>query len=238
MLVGRTMSMSFAEVVPEESAGPLVRLIGRSAQDSPETWSLATKAFKPGDTVSIAVNGEILDAIDEVPDGLWRSFDFELVRYGRVKMGEEVIASLAEVGGAAISAVLSGVFANGLFGYPMTSHEGLPEGSVMTIQVNKYERSPVNRQRCISHYGSSCWVCEMDFGDTYGPSAKGYIEVHHRVPVSQLGENYIVDPIRDLIPLCSNCHSAAHTRNPPFSPAELRSKLGKPVKFPNLPEVC
>jgi len=38
----------------------------------------------------------------------------------------------------------------------------------------------------------------------------GYIEVRHVVPVSQLGDDYVVDPKDDLIPLCPNCHAVAH----------------------------
>ncbi|WP_304661216.1 HNH endonuclease [Arthrobacter sp. zg-Y844] len=119
----------------------------------------------------------------------------------------------------------------------MPSFEALPEGAATTVQVNRYERSPINRLRCISHYGAECWVCELDFGERYGPSAAGYIEVHHRIPVSAMGTGYLVDPIRDLVPLCSNCHSAAHRRNPPYQPAEIRELLGLAPKLPSLPVV-
>ncbi|MEW1810468.1 HNH endonuclease [Pseudarthrobacter phenanthrenivorans] len=117
----------------------------------------------------------------------------------------------------------------------MASFEPLPEGAASVIQVNRYERNPVNRLRCINHYGHACWVCEVDLGEKYGPAAAGFIEVHHRTPVSLMGEDYLVDPIRDLVPLCSNCHSIAHRRTPPFEPHELRQLLGLPVKEPPLP---
>lgn len=118
----------------------------------------------------------------------------------------------------------------------LPSFHPLPEGAVTTIKVNRYERSPVNRLRCISHYGATCWVCDLDFGTRYGPKAAGFIEVHHRTPVSAMGERYLVDPIRDLVPLCSNCHSVAHRRNPPYQPSEIRELLGLPPKIPSLPE--
>ena len=40
----------------------------------------------------------------------------------------------------------------------------------------------------------------MSFEKTYGPELKNIIEVHHIVPLNQIGEAYVVDPINDLIP--------------------------------------
>lgn len=54
---------------------------------------------------------------------------------------------------------------------------------------------------------------------------RNFIEVHHIVPVHERKEEYVVDPIKDLIPLCSNCHSMIHRRNPVYSPDELKSML-------------
>jgi 5-methylcytosine-specific restriction protein A len=36
--------------------------------------------------------------------------------------------------------------------------------------------------------------------------------VHHIVPISEIGKEYIVDPIRDLVPVCPNCHMALHSK--------------------------
>lgn len=41
---------------------------------------------------------------------------------------------------------------------------------------------------------------------------RGIIEVHHIVPISQIGKEYEVDPINDLVPLCPNCHTALHSK--------------------------
>jgi putative restriction endonuclease len=38
--------------------------------------------------------------------------------------------------------------------------------------------------------------------------AEGFIEVHHIVPLSA-GEQ-VVDPAKDLIPVCANCHRMLH----------------------------
>lgn len=86
----------------------------------------------------------------------------------------------------------------------------LTEGEEAEFKGVRYERNEKARKKCIEHYGCRCFVCGFDFEKTYGELGKGFIEVHHIVPVSQRGGEYVVDPIRDLRPLCSNCHSMVH----------------------------
>jgi 5-methylcytosine-specific restriction protein A len=103
--------------------------------------------------------------------------------------------------------------------------EGLPEGSVVRIEVNRYERDRRNRAAALAIHGYRCMVCKMRLDERYGEAAAGLIEVHHITPVSELGPDYIIDPRNDLAPLCPNCHSVAHRRKPPFSLDELREML-------------
>lgn len=100
---------------------------------------------------------------------------------------------------------------------------GYPEGAKETIVVNKYERDPRNRKACIDYYGCQCQACGMDFGKMYGPLAEGFIHVHHVVPVSKLDNNYIINPVKDLIPLCPNCHAMVHHLR--ISVEDLRRQL-------------
>lgn len=88
--------------------------------------------------------------------------------------------------------------------------DALPEGAVRRVATNAYERNAAARRRCIDHYGTECVVCGFDFGEAYGPVAQGHIHVHHLTPVSAIGERYKVDPIKDLRPVCANCHSVIH----------------------------
>lgn len=88
----------------------------------------------------------------------------------------------------------------------------LHEGSVEYMVLTKYERNPKARAACIAAHGTACAVCGIDFEKAYGPDFKGKIEVHHIVPISEIGENYIVDPINDLVPVCPNCHTALHSK--------------------------
>ena len=104
-----------------------------------------------------------------------------------------------------------------------------PEGSMRTVQVNKYERSRAARAACVEAHGSTCAVCGLDFKLIYGPIGDGYIQVHHIVPLSQLGAGYEVDPVTDLVPLCANCHVMAHQRKPePYSVRELKRRVRPP----------
>lgn len=116
-----------------------------------------------------------------------------------------------------INLVLGMVFA--LLNYNVFFKE---EGSETMVQHKKYERSSSNRELCLYLNGYKCSVCGFDFEKKYGELGKDFIEVHHIVPISQLGKNYKLNPIEDLIPLCSNCHSMIHRKNPPFLPDELK----------------
>lgn len=95
------------------------------------------------------------------------------------------------------------------------------EGSVKSVLVNAYERNVAARQKCISYFGTSCYICGFDFEKVYGEIGKCYIHVHHIVPISEIGTEYRIDPIKDLRPVCPNCHSMIHRRKPPFTVEEL-----------------
>lgn len=103
-----------------------------------------------------------------------------------------------------------------------TSHV---EGASRTVSVNAYERNPEARRRCIERYGSNCQICGFSFGATYGPEAEGYIHVHHIVPLSRVGGEYVVDPVKDLQPVCPNCHAVLHLGRRCRSSQEVRHML-------------
>jgi 5-methylcytosine-specific restriction endonuclease McrA len=86
----------------------------------------------------------------------------------------------------------------------------LLEGTGHRTTINAWERNPLARRHCIAHYGASCAVCGFKFGAVYGPLVEGFITVHHLKPLSEIGEEYEVDPITDLRPVCPNCHSVIH----------------------------
>lgn len=96
------------------------------------------------------------------------------------------------------------------------------EGARQLVTVSRCERSAKNRMICLAKYGYTCQVCGFDFEREYGNFAAGMIEVHHVQPVSELGGAQMIDPSRDLIPLCPNCHAAIHRTNPLMSIGEFK----------------
>ena len=101
------------------------------------------------------------------------------------------------------------------------------EGTPHIIKAIRYERNPINRQLCLFRKGYSCAVCGMNFEDVYGELGHHYIEVHHTTPVSTMKEGYVFNVDRDLVPLCSNCHSMVHRQDPPLSVDQLKEILIK-----------
>lgn len=109
--------------------------------------------------------------------------------------------------------------------YPDDVGSDCIEGAKKTITVNAYERDPKARGRCIEHWGTKCTVCSFDFAARYGDLGAGFIHVHHLTPLSTIGQEYVVDPIKDLRPVCPNCHAMLHRGD--LSPDELRGLLEK-----------
>jgi hypothetical protein len=107
----------------------------------------------------------------------------------------------------------------------VTDTKQLIEGAVKTIAVNAYERNPVARKMCIEHYGATCCVCTFNFEEAYGSIGKDFIHVHHLKQLSEIKNEYEVDPIADLRPVCPNCHAMLHRETPPLSIDELKSRL-------------
>lgn len=98
------------------------------------------------------------------------------------------------------------------------------EGEVQVTHATRYERNPKARLACIAAHGTSCMVCGMSFGEVYGPLGEGFIHIHHKDPLSDGGKRE-VDPVRDLVPVCANCHAMLHRRDPPLSVEELQRAL-------------
>ena len=96
------------------------------------------------------------------------------------------------------------------------------EGSGSFSRVKRYERNPKARERCIEHWGCMCQICGFDFYSVYGEVGKGFIHVHHIVPVSEIDTVYEIDPEKHLVPLCPNCHAIVHKENPPYTVEQVK----------------
>ena len=102
------------------------------------------------------------------------------------------------------------------------------EGSAKIQDVKVSVRSREAREACLKHYGCECRICGFDFSFKYGEIGKDFIEVHHIESITKNdGKAYEVDPINDLIPVCSNCHSMLHKNHPPHSPKYIETCINK-----------
>ena len=101
--------------------------------------------------------------------------------------------------------------------------EKLFEGAKKTITVNSYERNPLARRLCIEYYGATCSVCDFDFEKEYGEIGKGFIHVHHLTKVSDIGDRYEIDPVKELRPVCPNCHAMLHSDKDTLTIEELKN---------------
>lgn len=86
------------------------------------------------------------------------------------------------------------------------------EGKKKLVYGYKYERNPKLRKQALKIHGYYCKVCNFNFESKYGEVGKEFIEIHHIRPLSEIGEETVINPKDDLIPLCSNCHRMIHRK--------------------------
>jgi 5-methylcytosine-specific restriction protein A len=107
------------------------------------------------------------------------------------------------------------------------------ENKITITTTTQITRNQKAREECIKIKGCRCNICGFDFKEKYGGLGENYIEVHHITPIGSLStsvEYEGTNPEKDLIPLCSNCHSMIHRKNPPYSPTEIKKRV---VNAPN-----
>ena len=103
------------------------------------------------------------------------------------------------------------------------------EGVKRITQTAVYDRSRRLRDYAISQFTVdgriSCSCCDFNFSDFYGPEiGGGFIEIHHVKPIFQYDSDNLVktigNAIKNLTPVCSNCHRMIHRNT--TKPLELQ----------------
>ncbi len=68
------------------------------------------------------------------------------------------------------------------------------------------------------------WFAILHFEEEYGNIGKCFIHVHHLTQLADIRQGYEVNPIKDLRPVCPNCHAMLHKKNPPYTIEQLKLK--------------
>ena len=103
-----------------------------------------------------------------------------------------------------------------------------PEGKEKFKQHRYYERDGkiarrAKAQRLAKTGKLECEVCRLDYAARYGEIGRGFIEAHHKTPVSQLAGTRKTK-IEDLALVCSSCHRMLHRSDPLLTVEQLKEK--------------
>ena len=148
---------------------------------------------------------------------------YEVVSKHPVRINEKGLAKdISEIEENGFMLVIKTEQTDFFFPNEINSQTEFREGKTKQVLVNSYERNSIARKKCIEHFGLSCRVCDFNFKNKYGELGKDFIHVHHIVDISSIGDEYVVNPLTDLIPVCPNCHSMLHKKRPAYSIKELK----------------
>lgn len=213
------MVLSF---IPQQYSAPFVKNMGRKTIESKLKFSEYSKCLQnEGCIVDFQINNHHRNSLrpEEWPDEIWNKVNLKITKapfeiqenqdysdlvlqYGQLMLG--MILSLSDI-------------------VPLESEAiGYKEGTEQITLSKKYERNRLNRELCLLNKGYKCLICGFDFEDVYGAIGRRFIHVHHVIPVSQIGPDYIINPVVDLIPVCPNCHAMLHRKDPPYLPDEMK----------------
>lgn len=217
----RTAEAYFA---PGKFARPLIAKMGEAGSEARAAFSALAIAAKKQGKVTFRVNGTDLDMQDSSSWPVqWQKVELAVKKQGVVF--EELTSN--ELKGV-IRDIITPLFAMCIALIGIEDIEADPsalEGNPVEVVSRRYERKPVNREICLSLRGRRCCCCNMDFGEIYGDIADGFIEVHHTTPASEMGPGYLINPVTELVPICSNCHSVVHLSSPAASVDEVMADL-------------
>lgn len=199
------------DLILDNFSGELLRTFEQSFPDKrDEVLSYYNHASNYSSEISFKVNGA---SLEEVQVESWQSIDFHIKT--KFAIEENPLNSFELTLLYALSLVLP-LFTDKDDDLYASSASWEVEGALSMVLSRKYERSRINRALCLAEHGYTCKACGTLMEAIYGKAGKDFAEVHHVLPVSLMGESRVIDPIRELVPLCPNCHSIAHRSNPPF----------------------
>jgi 5-methylcytosine-specific restriction protein A len=211
------------EVTPEKYAAFSIKDMGEASMEKKEIFAeyarqLNTRKAK----IEFYVNDVVRNPT--YPDAWPQEWDNYRLRISRSPIcGEDEEYDVTEIT-IGWTTVVTGMLLSLLNVIQIDEIEKMEGGLKKTI-VNRYERNPINRELCIAVNGYTCKICGFNFKKAYGTIGHHFIHVHHIVPVSKMDSTYIIKPVKDLIPVCPNCHAMLHRNDPPLIPDELKGLI-------------
>ena len=104
-----------------------------------------------------------------------------------------------------------------------SARASMTEGALGTITAQTHRRNSMAREQCLANFQPPiCQVCSLDFVEAYGSEFGDCLHVHHLNPMALADGDRPVDPAKDLVPLCPNCHSVIHAHGTLRSIDEVR----------------
>lgn len=199
------------DVKPQKHAAAMLGDMANASEEQKKRFLAYIQLFKDKKAkVSSEINGIDTD-FSKWPEN-WKNMSMRISKIEEDDISFEEVAKEWAVSACGMMLSLLNV---------ETLEEAHAEGKKMDVLLTKYERNLLNRELCIEQNGCICKICGFDFEKTYGEIGKGFIHVHHVIPISKRGGEYIPDPRTDLIPVCPNCHAMLHRKDPPFQPEDI-----------------
>lgn len=208
---------------------------------SEEITKLVQRIAKVGAALGLTEYGTFLRTPESVAMKLrnFSSFDPEYTGHGRrgltngnkleVELWDEFSERPEEVARVAKGILeIVGAHDAGIYTVDDIDFEA-PEGRIMTrVHFSRERNSTLVKKKkdaMLRRHGRlACEVCGFDFFQTYGERGRQFIECHHTIPISLLGEN-AKTCLSDLALVCSNCHRMIHAQRPWWSIEDARAVL-------------
>ena len=208
---------------------------------SEEIGELAQRIAKVGAALGLIERGLLLRTPDAIAMKLrnFSSFDPQYTDNGRkgltngnrleVELWEEFSGRPDEVARVANGILkLIGASEAEILAFDDVEFEA-SEGRIMTrVHISRERNSTlVKKKKAVAlrqHGCLACEVCGFDFLQTYGERGREFIECHHTLPISSLGEHGKTS-LKDLALVCSNCHRMIHARRPWWSIDDAKAAL-------------
>lgn len=196
----------------------------------PSLWNFY-QLMELGDLIILNADGKRICVFEVVGPYVYESGQAEIMGYGHQRT-----ACLTDLNPDDLWVKSGSAVANGqnirwtLAGCaePPTAKDAIyKEGRRFSVVSTVIERNPIARQKCIDHFGCKCYVCKFEFKRTYGELGGNYIHVHHKTDIATRDGEHDVDPVRDLVPLCPNCHAMVHQKMPSIPVEELAAMYAR-----------